>query len=283
MFTRLTSQLRIRAWAVPALMVGLLSLAVACGGGGGSTAAPAPTPNAPVITTQPISKIATAPATTSFSVVATGSGTLSYQWHKNGVAIAGATADIYTTTATSTSDNGAKFKVVVSNANGSVTSSEVTLWVHAATQPPVGSTLGSTAAEFTATNWDNTPFKLSDHRGKVILLDFSAGWCGPCRSEAGHLEAMYQKYKAKGFIIVTALIQGNTTSTPSTLTDLSGWKTQYALTFPVTNDPAYAGANAYAVSSIPHNVIIDQNFVIRRIIVGSDAAGIEAAVASLVP
>jgi hypothetical protein len=70
------------------------------------------------------------PAT--FMVAASGSTPLSYQWQRNQVNIAGATSSNYTIASTSLSDNGAKFRCVVTNAFGNATSSEATLTV----QPP---------------------------------------------------------------------------------------------------------------------------------------------------
>jgi hypothetical protein len=70
--------------------------------------------------------------TATFSVTATGSATLSYQWQKGATAIAGATSSSYTTAATTSSDNGAQFTVAVSNSAGSVTSNAATLTVNAA-------------------------------------------------------------------------------------------------------------------------------------------------------
>jgi hypothetical protein len=88
---------------------------------------------APSITTQPASQSVTAGQTASFSVSATGTAPLSYQWKKNGVAISGAISSSYTTPATATSDSGAQFTVVVGNAVGSVTSAAATLTVNAVT------------------------------------------------------------------------------------------------------------------------------------------------------
>ncbi len=91
----------------------------------------------PTITTQPANQTVTTGQTATFSVAATGSAPLSYQWNKNGAAIAGATSSSYTTPATASSDNGSSFVVVVSNSAGKVTSSAVTLTVNAAA-PTVG-------------------------------------------------------------------------------------------------------------------------------------------------
>ncbi len=91
------------------------------------------TTSAPSITTQPAGATVTAGQTASFSVNATGTAPLSYQWQKNGAAISGATSASYATPATTSSDNGVQFTVVVSNTAGSVTSSAATLTVNATT------------------------------------------------------------------------------------------------------------------------------------------------------
>jgi hypothetical protein len=85
--------------------------------------------SAPSITTQPASQTVTVGQAATFSVATTGAPPPSYQWMKNNVATSGATSSTYTTPATSNSDNGAQFTVVVSNAFGSVTSSAATLTV----------------------------------------------------------------------------------------------------------------------------------------------------------
>jgi hypothetical protein len=86
---------------------------------------------APSITTQPASQTVTAGATATFSVAASGTAPFTYQWRKNGTAIAGATASSYTTPATTTADSGSTFSVVVSNSVGSATSANATLTVNA--------------------------------------------------------------------------------------------------------------------------------------------------------
>src|SRR5205085_772918 len=75
-----------------------------------------PAPDAPTITTQPASQTVTAGQTATFTVTATAPRSSSLQWQRNGTAIGGATAASYTTPATMTSDSGAQFTVVVSNA-----------------------------------------------------------------------------------------------------------------------------------------------------------------------
>src|SRR5215471_2149444 len=91
---------------------------------------------APSITSQPGSQTVTAGQTATFSVTATGTAPLSYQWRKNGTNISGATSGSYTTPATTTTDSGTSFSVVVTNSAGSVTSNAATLTVNAAAVAP---------------------------------------------------------------------------------------------------------------------------------------------------
>ena len=122
------------------LCVLLFAIGIVSAGCGGYVSAtnPAP-PVVPSISTQPASQTVTAGQTATFTVVATGTAPLSYQWQKNGTAITGATSATYTTPATTSADNGAQFVVVVSNVAGNVTSNAATLTVNAAgTMPQFG-------------------------------------------------------------------------------------------------------------------------------------------------
>src|SRR6266566_1395518 len=114
---------------------------------------------APSITTQPASQTVTAGQTATVSVAATGTAPLSYQWQKNGAAISGATSASYTTPATSNSDNGAQFTVIISNSAASDTSNSATLTVTTVpsitslspTSGPVGTSVTITGANFGST------------------------------------------------------------------------------------------------------------------------------------
>ena len=128
---------------ITALLAGLLAVAItACGGSSSSVTAPpvdkppVPEATAPSITTQPQKISVVAGKTATFSVVATGSATLAYQWKKNGADIPGATRNPYTTPETTIADDGAEFSVVVSNSAGTVTSSNATLTVTAQAVAP---------------------------------------------------------------------------------------------------------------------------------------------------
>ena len=104
----------------------------------------------PTITTQPANQTVTAGQTATFSVVASGSVPLSYQWQKNNgtgfLNISGATAASYTTPTTTTADSGSTFQVVVSNAAGPVTSNAAMLTVNPAPSPTVNFNSGFAGA-----------------------------------------------------------------------------------------------------------------------------------------
>jgi hypothetical protein len=128
MFARLN-----RPAATVGLILALISgFSVGCGGGGSSSNIDSGTVGTLTITTQPASQTVAAGQAASFSVVAAGAAPVSYEWHKNGAAIPGATSASYTTPATTSADSGAKFTVVVSNSLGSMTSSAAILTVGSA-------------------------------------------------------------------------------------------------------------------------------------------------------
>ncbi|HEY1604330.1 MAG TPA: immunoglobulin domain-containing protein [Allosphingosinicella sp.] len=132
----------------------MLTLA-ACGGGGGDGGTSNPvaiaTITAPTISAHPASLSAAVGQSVTFSVTASGSGTLAYQWRKNGTAIAGATLSSYSIFAVQTSDQGS-YDVVVSNSAGSATSSAATLTV-------------------TATIQASVPFSYTSFNGPVLALN----------------------------------------------------------------------------------------------------------------
>lgn len=97
--------------------------------------------------------------------------------------------------------------------------------------------------------------KLSDYvgKGKVVLVDFWASWCGPCRREMPNLVEAYAKYKNKNFEIVGVSLDQSGESWKEAIGKLN-------ITWPQMSDLKYwncEGAKLYAVSSIPHTVLID--------------------------
>ena len=121
---------------LPLVTTAALLLVAACGGGGGGgSEAISPASMMPSITAQPVNQQVSVGQTAAFSVTATGTAPLSYQWQKGGTAIAGATASIYTTPATTLADNNASFAVVVANAAGTLSSNSATLTVSSGAAP----------------------------------------------------------------------------------------------------------------------------------------------------
>ena len=119
---------------------------------------------APVIATQPASQTVVAGKTASFSVVATGTAPMTYQWSKNGAAISGAISSAYTTPAETTADNNAQFTVAVSNTAGSATSNAAVLTVTApvvapviATQPASQTVVAGNTASFNVAATGTSP------------------------------------------------------------------------------------------------------------------------------
>ena len=116
-----------------------------------------------------------------------------------------------------------------------------------------GSEVNEIATNFTAKNQNNQDVSLYDFHGKVILMDFTADWCEPCREKAQTAEQFYQKYKDKGFMYILIVIEG----------DPAVWAYTYGLTFPVLNDNSQTIYNIYRKTSIPLPHVLDRNCMIR--------------------
>ncbi|HYL84191.1 MAG TPA: immunoglobulin domain-containing protein, partial [Candidatus Angelobacter sp.] len=161
-------------WALVLLAILLVSLNSGCSGlVTGSTNAAAV---APSITAQPTGQTVTAGQTATFSVAATGTAPMTYQWKKNGAAISVANSSSYTTPSTSNSDNGAQFSVVVSNSTGSATSSSATLTVDAAaiapsitTQPASQTVTAGQTATFSVTATGTAPLTYQWKKNSVSI------------------------------------------------------------------------------------------------------------------
>jgi Bacterial Ig-like domain (group 2)/Immunoglobulin domain len=183
-------------------------------GGGGSYSSPPP-PVAPSITAQPQSQTVTAPATATFSVTATGTPPLSYQWSKNGAAIGGATSSTYTTPATTGADDGAKFTASVTNSAGSVTSNSAILTVHVALQ-----TISVTPANSSVEPGINRQYKATGNYsdGSTKDLAGSAQWTSTNIATATVDSTGIVTTKAIGSTTIQAALNSVSGSTTLTVT-----------------------------------------------------------------
>ena len=127
----------------------------------------------PTITTQPADRTVRVGQGAKFSVTATGTAPLHYQWTKNGANISGATKASYTTPPTTAADNGAHFAVIVSNLTGSVTSNNATLTCTVApdrTRPPVALRSIETTRGYDKTGLELGVCLSDDSNGRTVLL-----------------------------------------------------------------------------------------------------------------
>jgi hypothetical protein len=175
------------------------------------------TPTAASITTQPGAQTVTMGQAATFAVVATGTAPLTFQWQKNGANIANAAAVSYTTPATTMTDNGSKFSVVVSNSAGTVTSAAATLTVNAASAAPAitaqpaskAVTPGQTAT-FSVTATGATPLTYQWQKNTTNITGaFSSSYTTPATTTTDN---------GSQFRVVVTNSAGSATSNPATLT-----------------------------------------------------------------
>ncbi|MGC2754883.1 MAG: hypothetical protein WCA40_21155 [Candidatus Acidiferrum sp.] len=172
---------------------------------------------APAITTQPANQTVTVGQTATFSVIATGTAPLGYQWLKNSANITGATAASYTTPATASTDNGAQFDVVVSNGAGSKTSTMARLTVNAAALAP---TITTQPANQTVTVGQTATFSVTATGTAPLTYQ----WQKNSANIAGATSATYTTPATAStdtgakFDVIVSNALGSQTSTMATLT-----------------------------------------------------------------
>ena len=112
--------------------------------------------------------------------------------------------------------------------------------------------LGRPAAPFTLALFDGGPFALAEQRGKVVVVNFWASWCVPCREEAPLLEAAWRAYRDQGVVLVGVNFQD---AEPAARRFLD----EFGLTFPNGPDPGGRIAIDYGVYGIPELFIIGRD------------------------
>ena len=123
-------------------------------------------------------------------------------------------------------------------------------------QPPVAFPEGTTVPDIVLKDTSGHELKLSDLRGKYVLIDFWASWCGPCRAENPNVAAEYQKYKDKGFTVYSISLDNDRTkwinaikkdklAWPTHVSELKGWQSEIC--------------KPWKIGSIPSNFLIDKD------------------------
>jgi peroxiredoxin len=108
------------------------------------------------------------------------------------------------------------------------------------------------APNFTLKSNTGKNIKLSELRGQVILLNFWASWCGPCRQEMPLLEKLQQRYSALGFTVLGVNVEEDSSKAKSLLKDIP-------VSFPILFDTQNTVSKQYKVSAMPSTVMIDRN------------------------
>ncbi|MFD1039998.1 peroxiredoxin family protein [Virgibacillus byunsanensis] len=116
----------------------------------------------------------------------------------------------------------------------------------------VGLETGNMAPDFELSTLGGDTVKLSDFRGKRVMLNFWATWCPPCRAEMPDM----QKFHEEKDIVILAV---NLTDTEASIQDIPDFVDEFELTFPILLDEQTAVANEYQIQPIPTSFMVDSN------------------------
>lgn len=128
--------------------------------------------------------------------------------------------------------------------------------------------IGSEAPGFNAVDVmrSDTELKtLSDYRGKVVLLNIWATWCGPCKVEMPSIQALHEAYKDRGLAVVAVSVDD-----PGKEAVIREFVKEYKLTFDVLYDRTELFRSVYRYTGVPETYIIDRDGVVRRKWIGPD-------------
>ncbi|QJD85522.1 TlpA family protein disulfide reductase [Cohnella herbarum] len=129
----------------------------------------------------------------------------------------------------------------------------------AASGAEVGARKAQLAPEFELTDLEGNSVKLSDYRGKTVLLNFWATWCRVCQAEMPHVEKLYRQYKDQDVIILSV----NATSQERDVQRVAQYANKELLSFPIVLDEEGDVLKRYKVTAYPTTYIIDPSGVIQ--------------------
>jgi len=132
---------------------------------------------------------------------------------------------------------------------------------------------GKPMPAFHVTGWINGGITASDIKGKVVVVDLYATWCGPCMKAIPHNNELLKKYSSQGLVVV-----GVCTSNSGQESFVSNAR-QHGLTYPAATDPEEKTEQAYAVHYYPTYAVIDRKGTVR--VVGLQPQHVEAVVQKL--
>src|SRR5574337_537141 len=117
---------------------------------------------------------------------------------------------------------------------------------------------GHLAPDFTLKTLEGSSVRLSEFRGrKVVLINFWATWCPPCRLEMPTMQQIYSEYKDKGFEILAVNIESDATQ------EITDFVKELRLTFPILLDPNMKITRKFRVIGLPVSVLIDRQGIVR--------------------
>ncbi|MCC7105757.1 MAG: TlpA family protein disulfide reductase [Chloroflexi bacterium] len=128
-------------------------------------------------------------------------------------------------------------------------------------QQAASADIGHPAPDFTVLGEDGREHRLSELRGQVVLLNFWATWCGPCRSEMPELERTYQTNRGKGLNVIAMNFR-------ETVPEAQAFFKELRLSFPIWLDRTGSVAELYRARGLPSTFLVDRAGIIRFVRVG---------------
>jgi peroxiredoxin len=114
------------------------------------------------------------------------------------------------------------------------------------------------APDFTLRTMTGPNMRLNEQRGRVVMVNFWATWCGPCREEMPQLNRLYERYKAAGFVLLGVNVDDDSKKAADVAAKLG-------VTFPVLLDSDKIVSKLYDLNTMPSTVIIDRSGKVRYV------------------